>query len=78
MNNSQFSSIDSLNCFGVQDINSWWNDYVAPTIVDTRDITTFVIGLASDAQAEIEMGMADQARATLNRQKWVISNKLRN
>ena len=67
---------ESIECFGVADINKWWDDNAAPYLLDKREIMVFAMGLASDAQAEIKYDMLEQARRTLNRQKWVISHKL--
>lgn len=67
---------ESIKRFGVADINKWWDDNVAPHLIDKREIVMFVMGMASDAQVEIEYNMHEQARRTLNRQKWVIAHKL--
>lgn len=37
-----------------------------------------VASMLSDAQEEIERGLDDQARKTLNRAKWVLANRIMN
>lgn len=56
-------------CFGCtrEDLERMWN---SPMV--QLDPMMAAMGMASDAQEEMQRGMTEQARQTLNRQKWLL------
>lgn len=70
-----------LVMYGVPSIGAWYD-----TEIDYLDCTwgkdqagankMLVMSMLSDVQEMVERGLAEEARQTLNRAKWVISNKL--
>jgi uncharacterized cysteine cluster protein YcgN (CxxCxxCC family) len=57
-----------LQCYGCSESS------LRKLISTQRNPITFVACLLSDAQEEIEMGMSEQARQTLNRAKFCLFN----
>ena len=68
----------NLLCFGVRDIEAWFKTNISPfDCSDRGSIRLFVLSIASDVQELISRNRIEEARQLLNRQKWVISQKLR-
>lgn len=67
--------------FGVDNIEQWYSDTIIPVLNDDRsNAKMLAMSLLSDVQEMLVMSVisrvGDEARQTINRAKWVISNKL--
>lgn len=57
-----------MEMFGVPSIGEWYDAGKCNKLL--------VMSMMSDVQEMIDRSMMDEARHTLNRAKWIISNKL--
>lgn len=85
MNNNTLDIRDTsarfLEMYGVPSIGAWYD-----TEMDFLDCTwgkdqagankMLVMSMLSDVQEMVERGLTEEARQTLNRAKWTITNKL--
>ena len=85
MNNNTLDIRDTsarfLEMYGVPSIGAWYD-----TEMDFLDCTwgkdqagankMLVMSMLSDVQEMVERGLTEEARQTLNRVKWTITNKL--
>ena len=69
-----------MEMFGVPSIGEWYDeqflyleDKDSPFVGGNK---LLVMSMMSDVQEMIDRSMMDEARHTLNRAKWIISNKL--
>lgn len=58
-----------LQMYGVPFIGEWYDERV-------EDAKSHVMSMLSDAQELMVRGYNEEARQTLNRAKWIVSNKL--
>ena len=66
--------------FGVPSIGEWYDEqFLYPEDKDSPFVggtKLLVMSMMSDVQEMIDRSLMDEARHTLNRAKWVVSNKL--
>jgi hypothetical protein len=63
--------------FGVPAIDEWYDEqFLYPEDKDLRGNKILVKSMMSDVQEMIVRGLHEEARHTLNRAKWVLSNKV--
>ena len=69
-----------MEMFGVPAIGEWYDEqFLFPEDKDSPFAggnKLLAISMISDAQEMIERGLHEEARHTLNRAKWVLSNKV--
>ena len=69
-----------MEMFGVPSIGEWYDEqFLYPEDKDSPFAggnKLLVMSMMSDVQEMIDRSMMDEARHTLNRAKWIISNKL--
>ena len=65
-----------LEVYGVPSIGAWYDEAIDLHSGHKGHNKMLVMSMLSDAQELIERGYNEEARQTLNRSKWVISNKL--
>jgi hypothetical protein len=66
--------------FGVPSIGEWYDEqFLYPEDKDSPFVggnKLLVMSMMSDVQEMIDRGLHEEARHTLNRAKWVLSNKV--
>ena len=69
-----------MEMFGVPSIGEWYDEqFLYPEDKDSPFAggnKLLVMSMMSDVQEMIDRSLVDEARHTLNRAKWIISNKL--
>ena len=69
-----------MEMFGVPSIGEWYDEqFLYPEDKDSPFAggnKLLVMSMMSDVQEMIDRSLVDEARQTLNRAKWIISNKL--
>ena len=69
-----------MEMFGVPSIGEWYDEqFLYPEDKDSPFAggnKLLVMSMMSDVQEMIDRSLMDEARQTLNRAKWVVSNKL--
>ena len=69
-----------MEMFGVPSIGEWYDEqFLYPEDKDSPFAggnKLLVMSMMSDVQEMIDRSLVDEARQTLNRAKWVVSNKL--
>ena len=69
-----------MEMFGVPSIGEWYDEqFLYPEDKDSPFVgghKLMVMSMMSDVQEMIDRSLVDEARQTLNRAKWVVSNKL--
>ena len=65
-----------LEMYGVPSIGAWYDEQIDYFWKMKGADKMLVMSMLSDVQEMVERGLAEEARQTLNRAKWVISNKL--
>ena len=69
-----------MEMFGVPSIGEWYDEqFLYPEDKDSPFAggnKLLVMSMMSDVQEMIDRSLVDEARHTLNRAKWVVSNKL--
>ena len=69
-----------MEMFGVPAIGEWYDEqFLYPEDKDSPFVggnKLLAMSMISDAQEMIERGLNEEARQTLNRAKWVLSNKV--
>ena len=62
-----------MEMFGVPSIGEWYDEQFLYPVGGNKML---VMSMMSDVQEMIDRSLVDEARHTLNRAKWIISNKL--
>ena len=69
-----------MELYGVPSIGEWYSEqFLYPEDKDSPFVgghKLLVMSMMSDVQEMIDRSLMDEARQTLNRAKWVVSNKL--